>query len=162
MNRGDAADATRRVAATPRARRDGSRRRRGPRRRYSAETGVRLRYTDRGGAQRDAGAKTYASEEEAARAYNAAIKAHGLESLRVVNKVDAAGRLIPKPKKRAPAVEPPDRDKKSRYYGVSYRHKSKKFKASCFCRVVIPQTSRGAAAAGTRIVRGDESTPRMR
>ena len=53
------------------------------------------RYTNASGKQKTIG--YYVTQEEAGFAYNNAITSNGLESLRKLNKVDSAGRLIPKP-----------------------------------------------------------------
>jgi len=59
----------------------------------------------------------FATQEAAAHAYNATITSLGLQSVRNLNRVDEKGRLVPKPGKKPPAVEPSDSEKKSRYYG---------------------------------------------
>jgi len=76
---------------------------------------------------RDTGCKSsksagyYATEEEAAHAYNAKLRALGLESKRRVNAVDEAGRLVAKPKDwKQQGTELSESDKKSRYIGVCY------------------------------------------
>jgi len=57
------------------------------------------------------------NQEDAARAYNSALKEHGLVSIRKVNKTDAAGRLVEK------AAE------SSKYYGVSWHRASSQYRA---------------------------------
>ena len=52
-------------------------------------------YKDRIGKQKSIG--YFATQEAAAHAYNAAVTKHGLQSIRKLNKADAAGRLMPKP-----------------------------------------------------------------
>ena len=61
----------------------------------------------------------YLTQEEAAHAYNDAVSSAGLASRRKFNKVDSAGRLIEKPKKKKLAPVPPSR--RSRYYGAARR-----------------------------------------
>ena len=72
----------------------------------------KARYRGRDGKPKAIG--YFATEEEAAHAYNAALAKHGLESIRKVNTVDEKGRLVAKPKQTPPD---PTADKKPRYYG---------------------------------------------
>ena len=90
----------RRVAATPWLRRG-----------YSAET-------SRG----DTAAATDLVETGARLRYNAKIKEHGLESMRVINEVDAAGRLVEKGARRGARLgSSPTVHEKSKYYGPPRR-----------------------------------------
>mmetsp|Transcript_20234 Transcript_20234/g.63649 ORF Transcript_20234/g.63649 Transcript_20234/m.63649 type:complete len:128 (+) Transcript_20234:72-455(+) len=59
-------------------------------------------------------------------AYNAALRAGGLESRRKLNQVDGAGRLVAKPQ-RAPQL--PVSAQKSKYHGVTFLRDRRKFRA---------------------------------
>ena len=62
----------------------------------------------------------FATEEEAAHAYNAALAKHGLESIRKVNKVDKTGRLVAKPERVSVSARPdvPEADRTCKYHGA--------------------------------------------
>jgi len=60
-----------------------------------SKTKWQARFADAGGRQKHIG--YFHNQEDAARAVNASIKKHGLESIRKTNKVDAMGRLVAKP-----------------------------------------------------------------
>jgi len=76
-----------------------------------------VRYRDATGKSRSAGA--YDDEEDAAHGYNAAIRAHGLESVRPINAVDDQGGLVAKPKNIGSSV----------FYGVSWSTRDGKWRA---------------------------------
>mmetsp|Transcript_4211 Transcript_4211/g.13133 ORF Transcript_4211/g.13133 Transcript_4211/m.13133 type:complete len:251 (-) Transcript_4211:207-959(-) len=72
-------------------------------------------YTDRDSQNQYIG--FFDNEADAAHAYNAALRAHGLESIRKVNAVDEQGRLVAKPKAS------------SSFYGVSWNRRKKQWSA---------------------------------
>mmetsp|Transcript_33360 Transcript_33360/g.100598 ORF Transcript_33360/g.100598 Transcript_33360/m.100598 type:complete len:254 (-) Transcript_33360:54-815(-) len=75
-------------------------------RRHRSTKKFRACYTDRDSQNQYIG--FFDNEADAAHAYNAALRAHGLESIRKVNAVDEQGRLVAKPKKS------------SSFYGVTW------------------------------------------
>ena len=73
----------------------------------------RARYKDTDGNEKTVG--SFATEEEAAHAYNDKLRALGLDSVRRMNAVDEQGRLVAKPKAS------------SSFYGVSWNRGKKKW-----------------------------------
>jgi len=81
----------------------------------------------------------------AAHAYNTALRRDGLESRRIMNKVDEMGRLVAKPTK---PTTPLDSDQKSRYYGVYWDRYCRRFKAQYTTTSKAKQKTVGCAKAG--------------
>jgi len=89
----------------------------------------RAQYTDGDGKRKSVG--RYGNEEEAAYAYNDAIREAGLEGVRKVNPV-VDGKLALKPPLRDPTAA-----QQSKYWGVTWARKQSKQCVSCVCSTVL-------------------------